>query len=362
VASPGQQRRRISGETRLDRLVRKPSGESRGGSSLQRPALKSLHAKSSSFDTVAPPPPALPKPRKTSHQPSADPATTTKDEPFYDMVANEDAAFGEDEQEEEEDEYDNHLLYEVKGRKVREAAAKHGGHRNGQPEAATTTPRLSTGGGGASGSNLSRAGSEVLSSSTDTDGFPGSPSLIRKLAAADMEEEETNYVNIQYFLHATRRSGSGSAGSDGMLNRQDSIDPFDEEDEVDKESDNDDAQQPVVSPPRSLRPADDTATTTTKAGERVQMCRHILTSILESESIYLECLSVCLQYMKAMKVTLATPSPVIPKEDFEIIFYKVPELYEFHHHFHDRKGHVQLRNHSVPTVLKVGTGNEYRYR
>jgi breakpoint cluster region protein len=76
-----------------------------------------------------------------------------------------------------------------------------------------------------------------------------------------------------------------------------------------------------------------------EAGEqRIQMCRHILTSILESESIYLECLSVCLQYMKAMKVTLTTPSPVIPKEDFDVIFYKVPELYEFHHHFHDRQG------------------------
>ena len=32
------------------------------------------------------------------------------------------------------------------------------------------------------------------------------------------------------------------------------------------------------------------------------MNRHILNSIVESEAIYLECLSVCLQYMKAMKV------------------------------------------------------------
>ena len=30
--------------------------------------------------------------------------------------------------------------------------------------------------------------------------------------------------------------------------------------------------------------------------------RHILNSIVESEAIYLECLSVSLQYMKAMKV------------------------------------------------------------
>ena len=36
--------------------------------------------------------------------------------------------------------------------------------------------------------------------------------------------------------------------------------------------------------------------------ERVVMYRHILNSIVESEAIYLECLSVSLQYMKAMKV------------------------------------------------------------
>ena len=36
-----------------------------------------------------------------------------------------------------------------------------------------------------------------------------------------------------------------------------------------------------------------------------------------------------------MKVTLSTPQPVIPKEDFEVIFFKIPELHEFHYHFHD---------------------------
>ena len=37
-------------------------------------------------------------------------------------------------------------------------------------------------------------------------------------------------------------------------------------------------------------------------GERLVIYRHILTSIVESEAVYLECLSVSLQYMKAMKV------------------------------------------------------------
>merc|ERR1719410_196958 len=73
----------------------------------------------------------------------------------------------------------------------------------------------------------------------------------------------------------------------------------------------------------------------TSEAERVVMYRHILNSIAESEAIYLECLSVSLQYMKAMKVTLSTTQPVIPKEDFDVIFFKVPELHEFHHHFHE---------------------------
>ena len=60
-----------------------------------------------------------------------------------------------------------------------------------------------------------------------------------------------------------------------------------------------------------------------------------MTSILESEAIYLEALSVMLQYMKAMKVTLSTDQPFIPKEDFEVIFFKVPELHDLHLAFHE---------------------------
>ena len=40
--------------------------------------------------------------------------------------------------------------------------------------------------------------------------------------------------------------------------------------------------------------------------EASALYKAIFTSILESEAIYLEALSVMLQYMKAMKVTLST--------------------------------------------------------
>ena len=42
------------------------------------------------------------------------------------------------------------------------------------------------------------------------------------------------------------------------------------------------------------------------ANEASALYKAIVTSILESEAIYLEALSVMLQYMKAMKVTLST--------------------------------------------------------
>ena len=56
---------------------------------------------------------------------------------------------------------------------------------------------------------------------------------------------------------------------------------------------------------------------------------------MDSEAIYLEGLSVMVQYMNAMKVTMSTPHPVIPKEDFEVIFYKIPELHDLHYTFHE---------------------------
>ena len=69
--------------------------------------------------------------------------------------------------------------------------------------------------------------------------------------------------------------------------------------------------------------------------ERILMYKCILNSIVDSEAIYLEGLSVMVQYMNAMKVTMATPNPVIPKEDFEVIFFKIPELHDLHYTFHE---------------------------
>merc|ERR1719410_2839006 len=173
----------------------------------------------------------------------------------------------------------------------------------------------------------------TLSSSTDTENFSGSPSLMRRVVK--MEEEESNYVNIQYFLHHTK--------SRSKLDREKSLENGDESDE---ENEND--AKGVKSPNNNTSNSNGGSLGSNKSrdninnsnsgvgeAERQLMYRHILNSIADSEAIYLECLSVSLQYMKAMKVTLSTPQPVIPKEDFDVIFFKIPELHEFHHHYHE---------------------------
>ncbi len=252
--SPGAARRRRSGETRLDRLVRRPESSSLG----------------------ARPPPKLPG---VGRKPKAKPRMVME-EPLYDTVAND---------EEPEDEYDNHLLYGDGGTTI----------------------------GSSSGSadlGFEELKSGTLSSSTDTDAL--SPSLRRRANSFD-EEEETNYVNIQYFLQKRRDAKISTASSNT---------PVEEEEEGEEEE--------MTSSREMLDDGDNLKAEPSAAeAQRIVMYKCILNSIVDSEAIYLEGLSVMLQYMKAMKVTMSTSQPVIPKEDFEIIFYKIPDLHELHYTF-----------------------------
>ncbi|KAH9629467.1 hypothetical protein HF086_015797 [Spodoptera exigua] len=63
------------------------------------------------------------------------------------------------------------------------------------------------------------------------------------------------------------------------------------------------------------------------------MHRCIITSIIESETVYVECLYVMEKYMNAIKATLSTSQPVITEEEFNTIFYKISELHELHKNF-----------------------------
>lgn len=63
------------------------------------------------------------------------------------------------------------------------------------------------------------------------------------------------------------------------------------------------------------------------------MYRCIISSIMESETLYVECLAVLVQYMKAMKATLGTSQPVISEQDLNTVFYKIPDLHRLHQAF-----------------------------
>ena len=304
--SPGS-KRRISGETRLDRLVRRPSGEK-----------------------SAPP---LPPPNKPSKKPRAKPrqffpVSGGQPDHLYDTVALDEP---EADAVQEDEFYDNHLLYG--GRAHTSDTIGSGGGSSAdlgfdEPPLMTAQPLLKS-----AQSGLSLTGSGTLSSS-DTDGLSGSPSFGRE----NSTEDESNYVNIQYFLlrkELTTGSGGNGAQSDDELEADDDLEAVEEDEPttppIHHNSSSVSGTSAIVAArekkPRPLPDASD--------AERLLMYKCILNSIVESEAIYLEGLSVMLQYMKAMKVTLSTPQPVIPETEFNIIFCKVPELHDLHFTFHE---------------------------
>ncbi|KAG1693757.1 Active breakpoint cluster region-related protein [Nymphon striatum] len=100
----------------------------------------------------------------------------------------------------------------------------------------------------------------------------------------------------------------------------------------------------------AIKPGDDKL-----EAERLTMYKCILNSIIESETVYVECLTVMLQYMKALKATLTTSQPVINTEDFNTIFYKIPELHSLHHSFLEG-----LRDHLENPEEKPSVADQFK--
>lgn len=98
---------------------------------------------------------------------------------------------------------------------------------------------------------------------------------------------------------------------------------------------------PPTTPPTGGKWSQQPATNLTGGGgmadsaeaERIAMIKCIINTILESETIYLECLNVLIQYMKALRSTIGTSQPVISQEDLNVIFHKIPELHAIHQSF-----------------------------
>ncbi|RWS31431.1 active breakpoint cluster region-related protein-like protein [Leptotrombidium deliense] len=87
--------------------------------------------------------------------------------------------------------------------------------------------------------------------------------------------------------------------------------------------------------PNSQQPSDcfDDEEARKAEAERMTMYRCILSSVVESETVYIDCLNTLIQYKKALKSTTETSHPLCTSEDLEIIFFKINDLYNIHNTF-----------------------------
>ncbi|XP_052899721.1 uncharacterized protein LOC128306307 isoform X1 [Anopheles moucheti] len=139
----------------------------------------------------------------------------------------------------------------------------------------------------------------------------------------------SNYVNIEYFIHSSQNNEnrSSSIDSDGegdggvpVLMRAIS-------------TDTDGGVGAGVSPGIGGTPSGSGLFRKISNANRDTIIRRIVTSIITSETLYVECLNKMKQYMKAIRATLTTSQPVISEEEFQTIFFKIEDLHEVHSEF-----------------------------
>nr|CAD7588751.1 unnamed protein product [Timema genevievae] len=167
--------------------------------------------------------------------------------------------------------------------------------------------------------------------------------------------KQSNYVNIDYFIK--QRTGTETRTS-SVESEDEEVPPLLRTISVETEGADDLLSNLSYASSSSLESSTPSASRRTSSqegnkaeAERITMYRCIIASIIESETVYLECLNVMLQYMKAIKATLTTSQPVITEEEFNTMFYKIPELYALHHNFLEG---LKKRAHNWDGRLTIG--------
>ncbi|XP_043192657.1 active breakpoint cluster region-related protein-like [Amphibalanus amphitrite] len=166
-----------------------------------------------------------------------------------------------------------------------------------------------------------------------------------------------NYVNIDFFIkrktrEKTRESSGGDSDEDVVpLLRTISVDDTPER-ELDPRArtnsiDPDEVftassgvyRSPSDSPSAPPLPSPSRRESNVGQGQsesqRISTYRRVVKNVLDSETMYVECLNVTTQYMKVLNATIGTSRPVISQDDFNSIFFKIPELYKLHSDFLD---------------------------
>uniref|UniRef100_A0AAG5D1F2 Uncharacterized protein n=1 Tax=Anopheles atroparvus TaxID=41427 RepID=A0AAG5D1F2_ANOAO len=141
----------------------------------------------------------------------------------------------------------------------------------------------------------------------------------------------SNYVNIEYFIKSSQlhENHSGSLDSDG---EGDGVPP------VLMRAISNDTDGGAVGAGLDATGGGPPGTGSglirkISNANRNTIIRHIVTSIITSETLYVECLNKMKQYMKAIRATLTTSQPVISEEEFQTIFFKIEDLHKVHGEF-----------------------------
>ncbi|XP_034473522.1 active breakpoint cluster region-related protein isoform X2 [Drosophila innubila] len=160
------------------------------------------------------------------------------------------------------------------------------------------------------------------SSSRDDLSTPGSTLPMAQLSSqASVTDPESpgrtsNYVNIDYFIQSNE-TRSSSLDSDGEYEGPPILRTISHDEQQSTSSTTSTSQTPGA-----LRKLSGNA--------RGAKIRSILSSIIHSETIYVECLNKMTQYKRAIHATLGTSQPVIKEEEENTIFFKIDELHEVH--------------------------------
>uniref|UniRef100_A0A182ML70 Uncharacterized protein n=1 Tax=Anopheles culicifacies TaxID=139723 RepID=A0A182ML70_9DIPT len=141
----------------------------------------------------------------------------------------------------------------------------------------------------------------------------------------------SNYVNIEYFIHSSQNNENRSSSCE---NRIDSDGEGDGGAPVLMRAISTDTEGGAgISPGISGTPSGSGLFRKISNANRDTIIRRIVTSIITSETLYVECLNKMKQYMKAIRATLTTSQPVISEEEFQTIFFKIEDLHEVHSEF-----------------------------
>ncbi|XP_062141349.1 active breakpoint cluster region-related protein isoform X1 [Drosophila sulfurigaster albostrigata] len=170
------------------------------------------------------------------------------------------------------------------------------------------------------------------SSSRDDLSTPGSTLPMAQLSSqASVTDPESpgrtsNYVNIDYFIQSNE-TRSSSLDSDGEYEGPPILRTISHDEQQTTMTTT--SSSSTSQTPGALR-KNLVSAILLSGNARGAKIRSILSSIIHSETIYVECLNKMIQYKRAIHATLGTSQPVIKEDEENTIFFKIDELHEVH--------------------------------